>query len=238
MKKYAAYLIIPIFALLWIVIFQFMPTHKEKIKEKIIQHGDTIYLQPPTLKGNISVEEVLTKRRSVRTYSNKAIPLHHISQLLWAAYGITNDEGLRTAPSAGALYPIKIYLAAYNITSLSPGIYEYVPHGHQLIKHKKGDFKKEMFFACLEQNMLLEAAAVITYCVNYKKVSARYGNLANRFADMDVAHSSQNVYLQAEALGIGTCAVGAFEEDKMLKIIECDSSYKVIYLMPFGMKKN
>lgn len=238
MKKYVAYLVIPIFALLWIVILRFIPVNKESAKEKMMQYGDTINLNSVSVKGHLSVEEVLAKRRSVRKYSSSALYIKQISQLLWAAYGITNEEGNRTAPSAGALYPIKIYLVSHHIAGVASGIYEYLPQPHQLIKFKDGDYKKDMYYACLEQNMFLEAAAVIVYSVNYKKVAARYGNRATRYADMDVAHSSQNVYLQAEALGIGTCAVGAFEDDKMQQIIGCDSNYKVIYLMPLGMKKN
>ena len=179
--------------------------------------SNLIPLPKPKLESNISVEEALQGRRSIRSYKNEPLSLSEISQLLWAAYGVTQKMsgfrgGLKTAPSAGATYPLEIYLVVGNVKGLTKGIYQYKPEGHTLKKVYTGDKRAELCAAAHGQSMVRNAPASIVYTAIFERTTGRYGGRGrDRYVCMDLGHSAQNVYLQAFTLNIGTCAVGAQE---------------------------
>ena len=201
---------------------------------------DIISLPKPKLESNVSVEEALQKRRSTRSFKNEPLSLSEASQILWAAYGVTKKMsglrgGLKTAPSAGATYPLEIYLVAGNVEDLSKGIYRYIPKNHTLKKVSTGDKRSELCAAAHGQSMVRNAPALLVYTALYERTTERYGARGkDRYICMDVGHSAQNVYLQAYTLGIGTCAVGSFD-DNAVKSVMTISKYEIpLYIMPLG----
>lgn len=188
----------------------------------------------PRTKGEISLEQCLLRRRSVRSYSNTALSLAQISQLLWAAQGITAEDYLRTAPSAGALYPLELYLVAGNVDGVSPGLYHYRPEQHELVLVKPGHLQRRLAQAALGQDCVANAAAIILFTAVYARTSGKYGRRATRYVHIEIGHAAQNVCLQATALGLGTVTVGAFEDEEVKRVAALPESYEPVYLMPVG----
>lgn len=206
------------------------------------QQMHEIQLPQPSYKGTMSVEEALLKRRSIRSYTNQPLSIEQVSQLLWAAYGVTklsaSGRSYKTAPSAGATYPLEIYVMIGNVVNLSAGIYKYNPEKHTIRLHKSGDLRKQIADASLGQTMLAQAPITIIYAAVYERTTSRYGNRGKeRYVPMDVGHSAQNVYLQATAMGLATCAVGAFNDAELEKILQLQQNEEVIYLMPVGFPR-
>ncbi len=218
---------------------------------KKLQEQETIVeiinLPQPQTKSSTSLEEALTKRRSVREYSNEPITLKEISQLLWAAYGITQKvtdgqasprEGLRTAPSAGALYPLEFYIVAGNINELNSGVYKYDSENHRLKKVLDGDKRKDIYYASMQQEMFLQAPAMIVITANFSITTVKYGDRGrDNYVWLNTGHSAQNICLQCVSLGLGTCTAGAFTDEKLYKILNLPPEEEPIYLMPVGKKK-
>ena len=202
-----------------------------------------IQLPPPSLNGTMSVEEALYKRRSVRNYSDIPLSLNQVSQLLWAAYGVTKtSQGsgrmYKTAPSAGAIYPLEIYILAGNVEYLEPGLYQYIPATHVLIPQKMGDLREDTKNACLEQNAITNAPASIVFTAVCERTTSKYGTRGKeRYVSMEVGHAAQNVYLQATAMGLGTTAIGAFNDEALHKLLNLPNEQEVFYLMPIGYIK-
>ncbi|MFA4851892.1 MAG: SagB/ThcOx family dehydrogenase [Bacteroidales bacterium] len=207
-----------------------------------IRNSDSIFIELPSPKfsGTMSVEEALLKRRSVREYKDTCLTLAEVSQMLWAAYGISDSVksghiGLHTAPSAGALYPLEIYLVAGNVSGLEAGIYRYIPKGHKLLLEEKGDKRAELRKAAWGQEMIKEAPASLVYSAVFERTTSKYSERGRqRYVCMDLGHSGENVYLQATAMGMGTCAVGAFEDKKVAKVIGLPDDEEPLYIMPLG----
>jgi SagB-type dehydrogenase family enzyme len=202
-----------------------------------------IKLPEPKLSSETSVEESMQNRRSVRDFLNEPISLEQASQLLWAAYGITENRanpaflrgGLRTTPSAGALYPLEVYLVVGKVTGLKAGIYKYIPEGHQLELVSEGDVRKNLAEAALEQEFIEQAPASIVYTAIYKRTTQKYGERGrDRYVCMDLGHSAQNVYLQAYAINLGTCAVGAFTDKMVSMVMLLPDNEEPLYIMPIG----
>ena len=193
-------------------------------------------LPEPRANGEISLEECLLKRRSVRSFRNAALSLADISQLLWAAQGITAEGHLRTAPSAGALYPVEVYLVAGHVDGLEPGAYHYRPERNELVPVKAGDFRRELARAALGQDCVANGAAIILFAAVYTRTSSKYGQRATRYVHMEAGHAAQNVCLQATALGFGAVTVGAFEDDEVKRVVALPDSHDPIYMMPVGRK--
>ena len=194
-------------------------------------------LSDPVTKGNMTVKEAIANRRSIRAYSDKKIKETDISQLLWAAQGITDKtRGLRAAPSAGALYPLEIYLAAAMVEGIQAGIYKYNPSNHSLILLKNGDLREDIYNVSLMQDSIKNAAAVIIYCAVFERTVSSYKDRAAQYVYIETGHSAQNVYLQAEALDLGTVAIGAFDDHGIRRVLELPNEEKPVYLMPVGKK--
>lgn len=192
-----------------------------------------IKLPNPVLSGTTSVEEALKKRRSIRSYKNLPLTLQEVAQLLWAAQGITSDNGYRTAPSAGALYPLEIYLVAGNIEKLSPGIYHYIPAKHALQKLKDGDVRTQLASAAIGQSPVKLAAADIVITAIFSRTTKKYGNKGKEFVLMEAGHAAQNIYLESVSLHIGTVAIGAFDDTQIKNILNLKEE-DPLYILPIG----
>lgn len=196
--------------------------------------GHRVQLPAPSLKGRASVEEALQQRRSVRDLARSPLALADVAQLLWSAQGVTHPEGLRTAPSAGALYPLEVYLAAGNVTGLAPGVYRYQPGKHELALVKPGDARRELASAALGQDWVRSAPAVIAIAAVYQRTARKYGARAERYVHIEVGHAAQNVYLQATARGLGTVIVGAFDDAKVQQALNLPADHAPLALLPVG----
>jgi len=197
-------------------------------------HGQ-IVLPKPVLHGNQSLGQLLQKRRSIREYRDENIALADVGQLLWAAQGITHEQGYRTAPSAGALYPLELYLVAGNVDGLSPGVYRYFPEKHQLLLTSPGKYLDALAKSALGQSWVSEAAAVVVFAAVYIRTTRKYGNRGVRYIHIEVGHAGQNLFLQAEELGLGTVVVGAFNDDKVTEVLNLPSDVEPLTLMPVGL---
>lgn len=197
-----------------------------------------VALPQPRLSSSISLEEALQKRRSLREYSPRPPELAEVSQLLWAAQGITGrDYPFRTAPSAGATYPLETWLVVGTITGLEPGIYHYKIASHSLELAKRGDFREALSNASVFQQHVKLAPATIVLTAVYERTTERYGTRGGKYVYMEAGHVGQNICLQAEALGLGTVPVGAVDEQAVAEILGISGSNQVpVYIFPFGRK--
>jgi len=200
------------------------------------KEGKKVRLPQPRTKGKMSLEEAIARRRSRRALKDEALTLEQVSQLLWAAQGITDRaRGFRAAPSAGATYPLEIYLVVGKVEKLEPGVYHYSPHDHSLTLHKGGDVRKALCRAALGQRFIETAPVTIAIAAVERRTAARYGARAKRYILIEVGHVGQNIYLQAEALNLGTVAVGAYHDEEVQRVLDLD--LPVYYLMPVGKVK-
>jgi SagB-type dehydrogenase family enzyme len=196
---------------------------------------DVHQLSEPAKEGRMSVEQALQARRSWRSFSGEALKWPEISQILWAAQGISDPgRGLRTAPSAGATYPLEVYLVAGAVEGLAPGIYQYVPAQGTIRLKTAGDKRQALAAAALGQEMLAAAPASLVFTAVPARTSARYGPRTERYVAIEVGHAAQNVYLQSAGLGLGTCAVGAFEDEEISKLMGLPAGERPMYIMPVG----
>ena len=194
----------------------------------------TIMLPKPRYAGDISVEQALRARRSVRSYKDDALDMAEISQILWSAQGITSARGFRTAPSAGALYPLELYLIAGNIKDLPAGIYNYRPGDHALREIVPGDRRSDLSRAALRQSSIKKAPAVILFCAVYERTTGKYGQRGIRYVHMEIGHAAQNVCLQAIALGLHTAVIGAFRDAEVKTIANLPADEQPLYFLPVG----
>lgn len=197
----------------------------------------TLKLPEPRLKSEVSVEEAMLERRSVREYTDQPLTIEDASQLLWAAQGITAEWGGRTAPSAGALYPLELYLVVGNVTGLATGVYKYRPENHALVSVKDGDVRADLAAAALNQMAVKEGALEIVIAAAYERVTGKYGDRGVRYVHMEAGHAAQNICLQATALYLGTVTIGAFYDDRVESILSMPPDETPIYVIPVGKKK-
>ena len=196
--------------------------------------GIRIILPAPVTRGTISVEEALSGRRSVRKYSPDPLSLSDISQLLWASQGITGAQGFRTTPSAGAVYPLEIYVAAGNVTGLPAGVYHYLPASHALEMVADRDIRTDLCINALNQEPIRDAPAVLLIAADYNRTLQKYGDRGVRYVHLEAGHAAQNLYLQAYALGEGTVAIGAFDDNGIQTVAGLPPEQVPLYLMPVG----
>ena len=195
-----------------------------------------IALPAPCLKGETSLEEAVSRRRSRREFKGSPLTLGQVSQILWVAQGITNPEGLRAAPSAGALYPLDLYLAVgeQQAGGLAAGVYHYDPQGHALERILEGDVRQSLARLAVDQTFIADAPLVLVITGEYERTSWKYGDRATRYVHMEAGHTAQNVYLQAEALGLGTVTVGAFQDEEVSRTLGLPAGHRPLYVMPIG----
>jgi SagB-type dehydrogenase family enzyme len=193
-----------------------------------------VSLPAPKLKGKMSIEECLAARRSVRAYLDTPLSVADAGQLLWAAQGVTGPEKQRTAPSAGALYPLDVYFVAGNVTGLDPGVYRYDVHRHQLWPLSGGDRREELFAAAFNQDCVRYAAALLVFTATHRRTTRKYGEKAARFVDVEAGHAAENVVLQAVALGLGSVTVGAMDCDAVKRVLRPGAGEEPIYVVAVG----
>ncbi len=196
---------------------------------------ETITLPQPEKTGRMSVEEALQGRRSIREYQKQPITLSDISQLLWAAQGVSGS-GRRTAPSAGALYPLEAHVVIGNVTGLSAGVYPYNPRNHELVRIGSGDRRIPLSEAALGQRPVKNAVAVIVLAAAYTRTTAKYGERGIRYVHMEAGHAAQNVLLQAQSLELGSVVIGAFHDEEVRTVAGFSREEAPLYLIPVGRK--
>ena len=190
-----------------------------------------IQLPQPKTKSEVSLEEAIAKRRSVRNFIAKDLTEEQISQLLWAAQGITAKTGghnLRTAPSAGALYPMELYLLSKD------GLFHYLPEGHKLEVISDKDLRENLSSAALGQAPVRDAAVDIVICGISSRITGKYGERGIKYMDIEAGHIAQNIHLEAVALGLGSVPVGAFNDKEADSVLDLPSSCHVLYIIPVG----
>jgi SagB-type dehydrogenase family enzyme len=188
----------------------------------------TIELPMPAIAGSSFLEETIAARRSIRDYSARALGPEELSQLLWAAQGVTSGAGKRAAPSAGALYPLEMYVAT------SEGVFHYRPDGHVLLQVDDRDRRDALAEAALDQDAVAEGAAVFAITAVYSRTEQKYGSRAVRYATLEAGHAAQNLLLQATALGLGAVPIGAFADDEVKAVLGLPDDHAPLYLIPVG----
>lgn len=197
---------------------------------------DVIKLPEPRYDSDVSIEQSLLKRRSIRSYTGEPVTLQEVSQLLWAAQGITDPRGFRTAPSAGALYPLEVYMVAGDVQDLTPGVYKYEPEEHQLIGVIDGDKRAELADAALAQSWIKEGASAFVFTAVYERTTRKYGDRGIRYVHIEVGHAAQNLCLQATAMGLGAVTVGAFHDEQVAELLNLPRDEQPLYIIPVGRK--
>jgi len=199
-----------------------------------------IKLPPPTLTGKVSVEEAIKIRRTVRNFLPKPLTLSQVSQLLWACQGITGGrDNLRAVPSAGALDPIEMYLVvgSEGVDKLDAGIYHYLPKPHSIEVVKKGDYRGKVVEGALGQGWIGGAPIVLVVTADYARTTGKYKERGIRYVHIEVGHVGQNIFLQAEAIGLGAGIVGAYSDEQITKVLSLPSELTPLLIMPVGYKK-
>lgn len=191
---------------------------------------EIIELPKPKTLGKVSLEESIFRRRSERSYQkDKELSMDQISQILWAAQGITdNNFGFRAAPSAGALYPLHIYLVKKD------GFFRYIPDGHKLVQLSEKDIRPSLNRASLGQSFIREAPVSIIISGNFAITQAKYGARAFRYVCMEIGHVAENIHLQAVTLGLASVPVGAFWDDVVKKNLDLPDNQDPLYIIPIG----
>jgi SagB-type dehydrogenase family enzyme len=195
-----------------------------------------VKLPSPNLRGTISLEESIHKRRSVRKFKSEPLALMQISQLLWAAQGSTSKDRERAVPSAGATYPLEIYVTTGNetIEMLKAGIYHYDTGNHALILHLEGDVRAKLAKAALDQDFMASCPANIILCAVFSRTTGTYGKRGERYVYMEAGHAGQNISLAAISLGLATVMIGAFHDDHISKLLHLYEYIEPLYIIPIG----
>jgi len=186
----------------------------------------------------MSLAEAISRRKSTRYFANQTISQSQLSQILWATQGTADSPwGRRTVPSAGATYPLEVFVVCggNGIEEIGDGTYHYNIDDHSLTQHHQGDVRLELARAALDQEFIYQAPLDIVICAEYERTLQRYGARGERYVHIEVGHAGQNIYLQATALGLATVAVGAFHDEEVRQVLRLDKRYKPLYIMPVGV---
>lgn len=192
--------------------------------------NQVINLPAPRRTGPMSLEETLNNRESIRDFSSEPLTKAELSQLLWAVQGTTRDWGARTVPSAGALFPLEVYVL------LQEGVFHYSPEDHSLSRHLEQDLRNQLAQAAFDQECCQKAPVIFVIAAVYERTSANYGNRADRYVKMEAGHAGQNLLLQAVSLGLGAVPVGAFQDRIVRKVLNFPLNHEPLYLIPVGKK--
>ena len=224
--------------LIFIILRAFCWSSDSVASTMTIKEPKIIPLPEPALRGNISIESAINARRSIRSFSREPLSRTDMAQLLWSAQGITDRQGFRAAPSAGALYPLEIYLVAGSIKGLEPAVYRYVPAGHSLVQVKAGDIRDTLTGAALGQQSIARAPASLVIAAVYQRTARKYGARAERYVHIEAGHAAQNILLQAAAIELGTVVIGAFEDDTVKKVLNLPADNEPLTIIPIGFPKS
>jgi len=186
----------------------------------------------------MSLAEAISRRKSIRYFANQPLSQSQLSQILWATQGTADSPwGRRTVPSAGATYPLEVFVVCggNGVEEIGDGIYHHNTDNHSLTRHHQGDVRLELARAALDQEFIYQAPLDIVICAEYERTLSRYGARGERYVHIEVGHAGQNIYLQATALGLATVAVGAFHDEEVRQVLRLDKRYKPLYIMPVGL---
>lgn len=200
-----------------------------------IDAGDIVLPDIGSLEDD-AITSLMGNRRSVRIYSGKALSQNHLSRLMFATQGISSEGGKRTVPSAGATYPLTAYAIIGDVEGMGQGSYVYEPDKHALRLIREGDLRDELAQAAMGQKFIGQARMSIVLCAEYERTTQVYGERGIRYVHMEAGHAGQNIYLMAESLGLGTVAVGAFNDEIVGEIIGCPQNQEVVYIFPVGAR--
>lgn len=193
-----------------------------------------VKLPQPCLDGSVALEQALQLRRSIRTYSRDPLTVDDLTQLLWAAQGVTHPGGYRTAPSAGALYPLELYAVIGHVVGLPTGFYRYRCLEHALELKSARDLRPELCQAALNQRPVERAPVTFLFTAVYGRMTSKYGSRGVRYVDMEAGHAAQNLCLQAVVLDLKSVLIGAFHGDDIKKIAGLPDNEEPLYLAPVG----
>jgi len=200
-----------------------------------------VALSAPKAMDDVTLWHALAQRRSERRFQAVALSEAQLSQLLWAAQGITlhaQGYAFRTAPSAGALYPVETYVVVNAVDGIGPGVYHYAVEAHELEQLESGDFRAEVARAALDQKMAAQGSIVLVWTAVFQRAKWKYRQRAYRYAYLDAGHIAQNVALAAVALGLGTCQLAALYDDEVNALLGVDGEQEsVIYMTVVGRPK-
>jgi SagB-type dehydrogenase family enzyme len=222
------------------VAFLFVPILRFKqafAKQNEDSRGGSVKLPSAQSDGEISVEQAIEQRRTVRAFKSTPLELEQLAQLLWAAQGITGKGGFkRSAPSAGALYPMDVYIVAGQdgVTQIDAGVYHYQPRGHALSTVAKGDLREALSRASLSQMWMAQAPVNMLITAEYDRAAVKYGKRAIRYAMIEAGHIGQNLFLQAEALGLKAGIVGAYHDNEVIRVLDIPRAHEPLLIMPIG----
>lgn len=193
-----------------------------------------VKLPAPRTEGDISLEQSLLKRRSIRKFSDDPLSLSELGQLLWAAQGRSTPEGRRTSPSVGALYPLEVYVFISRVTTLVPGIYRYNSESHELNLLHDHDQSSELARAALDQDAVRDAALNIVFTAVWERITWKYGQRGIQYTHQESGHAAQNLCLQATALDLGTVLIGAFIDEEVNSLLDVPSGEDAVYIISVG----
>jgi SagB-type dehydrogenase family enzyme len=196
-------------------------------------------LPKPSPDGKVSVEKAIQQRRTIRDFKETPLSIPHLAQLLWAAQGVTDPKGVRrSAPSGGARYPLDIYIiiGKKRVEGLGEGVYHYVPENHSISSMNKKDLRREIGSASLGQMWIAGASVMFVITAEYRRITGKYGDRGIRYAHIEAGHVGQNLFLQAEALGLGAGIVGAFNDTGVAKVMGIPREHEPLLIMPVGYK--
>jgi len=196
--------------------------------------GTTIKLPEVRHQGAMSLEAALWARHSTRSLTRDSLSLADVGQLLWAAQGVNRPDGHRTAPSAGATYPLELYLLASRVRDLPAGTYHYKPAGHELEGVATGDPLPALTSSATRQAWIADAAVVVVFAGAYDRTAGRYRDRTERYVAIEVGAAGQNVYLEAAALGLGTTMVGSFQDSTLAAVVGLPAGQRPVAIMPVG----
>lgn len=182
----------------------------------------------------LSVEQALRLRRSIREYAAGALPLPQLSQVLWAAQGVTGAGNIRTTPSAGEHYPVRVYAVVGQVDDLEPGVYRYESTGHFLTLVANHDRRDDLAKAALNQEWVRQAPVSLVLTVDYSDTIGQYGERGQRYVLMEAGHVGQNIHLQAASLQLGTVLVGAFSDSDVKEAIGLNGDDIPVCIVPLG----
>ena len=214
----------------------FQPACVATLTPSQTEEDSIMNLPEPRYDSDISIEQSLLQRRSIRSYTDEPLTLQELSQLLWAAQGITDSRGFRTAPSAGALYPLELYVVVGDVAELPIGVYRYQPDKHQLHKTMDGDKRTELAEVAIWQDFIAEGAAVIVFTAVYQRTTRKYDDRGIRYVHIEVGHAAQNLCLQATAMDLGTVPIGAFYDEEVAKLLNLPENEQPLYIIPVGKR--
>lgn len=192
-------------------------------------------LSRPVQADSTSLQSCIRQRRSVRNFGDRTLTTDDLSRLLWAAQGITGAEGRRTAPSAGALYPLELYAAIGRVTGVAPGVYRYLPISNEMTLIAPGFHREKLVEAARGQDWITAAAAVVGIAAVFARTTVKYGARGRGYVYMEAGHAAQNLMLQAVELGLGTTMVGAFDDTAVARVLHLSADETLLCLLPVGV---